>query len=191
MNTRSTPIFKDPTIIKHPFLPHDNYVTVSADKAPNNIVFVCTSHYVDSLIKELGINNSLGNPSYTPTTITKEKILNNRRPVLSSFGISIKDNNWTYHHSTGFLRVFSNSVFVGSAKCSRKRLSTLLTCILSAVKSGLQSIFASQGLRSALLIFTPGIVRWIFEVTRRRFICNAASGSCNQSERALQKAHVL
>ena len=31
----------------------------------------------------------------------------------------------------------------------------------------------------------------IFEVTRWRFICNAASGSCNQSEWALQKAHVL
>ena len=40
-------------------------------------------------------------------------------------------------------------------------------------------IFASQGLRSALLIFTLGIVRQIFEVTRWRFICNAASGSCN------------
>jgi hypothetical protein len=52
-------------------------------------------------------------------------------------------------------------------------------------------IFASQGLRSALLIFTLGMVRRIFEVTRWRFICNAAGGSCNQSERALQKAHVL
>jgi hypothetical protein len=52
------------------------------------------------------------------------------------------------------------------------------------LKSGL-SIFASQGLRSALLIFTLGIVRRIFEVTRWRFICNAASGSCNQSERTL------
>jgi hypothetical protein len=46
-------------------------------------------------------------------------------------------------------------------------------------------IFASQGLRSALLIFTLGIVRRIFKVTQWRFICNAASGSCNQSERTL------
>jgi hypothetical protein len=52
-------------------------------------------------------------------------------------------------------------------------------------------IFASQGLRSALLIFTLGIIRRIFKVTRWRFICNAASGSCNQSEHALQKAHAL
>jgi hypothetical protein len=51
------------------------------------------------------------------------------------------------------------------------------------------TVLASQGLRSALLIFTLGIVKRIFEVTRWRLICNAASGSCNQSERALQKAH--
>ena len=59
------------------------------------------------------------------------------------------------------------------------------------VKSLTYLIFASQGLRSVLLIFTLGIGSLIFEVTQWQFICNAASGSCNQSERALQKAHVL
>jgi hypothetical protein len=33
------------------------------DKAPNNNVFVCKSHYIDCLIKELGIDNSLDNPT--------------------------------------------------------------------------------------------------------------------------------
>ena len=51
------------------------------------------------------------------------------------------------------------------------------------------TIFASQGLQSALLIFTLGIVRQIFEVTRWQLICNAASGSGNQSERTLQRAN--
>ena len=56
---------------------HDKYVIVSTDKASNNIVFVCKSHYihVDCLIKELGIDNSLGNPTYNTTTLTKEEIL--------------------------------------------------------------------------------------------------------------------
>ena len=52
--TRSTSIFKDPNVAKHLSLLHDKYVIVSADKAPNNIVFVCKSHYIDCLIKELG-----------------------------------------------------------------------------------------------------------------------------------------
>jgi len=70
---------------------HDKYVIVSADKAPNNIIFVCKSHYIDCLIKELGIANSLGNRAYTPTTLAKEEILDKHNSVLCSFGISAKD----------------------------------------------------------------------------------------------------
>jgi hypothetical protein len=40
------------------------------------------------LIKELGIGNSPDNPTYTPTTLTKEEILNNHGFRLCSFGIS-------------------------------------------------------------------------------------------------------
>ena len=58
---------------------------------PNNIVFVCKSHYIDCLIKESGIATLVGNPTYTPTTLTKEEILDNHRSVLYSFGISAKD----------------------------------------------------------------------------------------------------
>jgi hypothetical protein len=87
MSTRSTSIFKNPNVAQHLSLLHDKYVIVSADKAPNNIVFVCKSHYIYCLVKELGIDNSLGNSTYTPTTLTKEEILNNHRSVLCSFGI--------------------------------------------------------------------------------------------------------
>ena len=69
----STSNFKDPNVAKYLSLLHDKYVIISADKAPSNIVFVCKSHYIDCLIKELGIDNSLGNPTYTPTTLTKEE----------------------------------------------------------------------------------------------------------------------
>jgi hypothetical protein len=88
MSIRSTSIFKDSNVAKHLSLLRDKYVIVSADKAPNNIVWVCKSHYIDCLIKELGIDNSLGNPTYTPTTLTKEEIPENHRSVLCSFGIS-------------------------------------------------------------------------------------------------------
>jgi hypothetical protein len=37
---------------------HDKYVIVPADKASNNIVFVCKSYYFECLIKELGINSN-------------------------------------------------------------------------------------------------------------------------------------
>ena len=70
---------------------NDRYVIVSADKVPNNIVFVCKSHYRDCLIKELGIDTLVGNPTYTPTTLTKEETLDKYRSVLYYFGISTVD----------------------------------------------------------------------------------------------------
>lgn len=42
---------------------------LSADKTHSNIVFVCKSRYVDCFIKELVIDNSLGNSTYIPTTL--------------------------------------------------------------------------------------------------------------------------
>jgi hypothetical protein len=68
MSTRSTSIFKDPNFAKHLSLLHVKYVIVSADKTPNNVVFVFKSQNIYCLRKELGIDNSLGNPTYTPAT---------------------------------------------------------------------------------------------------------------------------
>jgi hypothetical protein len=101
MSTGSISIFKDLNVAKHLSLLHEKYVIVSADKVPNNIVFVCKSHYIDYLIKELCIDNALSNPTYTPTTLTKEEILDNHRSVLCSFGISTIDEELDL--PTGFL----------------------------------------------------------------------------------------
>ena len=101
------------------------------------------SHYIDCLIKELGIDNSVGNPTYTPTTLTKEEILDNHRSVLCSFGISTKDEELDLPSLYWIPKLhkcpFKQCSIAGSAKCSMKPLSKLLTCILSAVKTWLQS----------------------------------------------------
>ena len=143
MSTRSTSIFKDPNVAKHLSPLHDRYVIVSADKAPNNIGCLCKSHYIDCLIKELGIDNSLGNPTYTPTTLTKEEILDNHRSVLCSFGISTKDEELDLPSLYWIPKLhkcpFKQHYIAGSAKCTMKPLSKLLTCILSTVKSGFRA----------------------------------------------------
>jgi hypothetical protein len=108
-----------------------------------NIVVVCKSHYIDCLIKELGIDTLFSNPTYTPTTLTKEEILDNHRSVLCSFGISTKDEELDlpsiYWISKLHKCPFQQRYVAGSAKCYTKPLSKLLLCILSAVKTGLQS----------------------------------------------------
>ena len=69
-------VFKDQEAAKCLSSLHDKYVIVPADKASNNIVFVCKSYYYECLIKELGINsNTSSNTTYKPTSFDKDEIL--------------------------------------------------------------------------------------------------------------------
>ena len=76
-------------------------------------------------------------------TFTKEEILGNHRSVLWSFGISTKDEEMNLPSLYWIPKLhkcpFKQSYIAGSSKCSTIPLSKLLTCILSTVKTGLQS----------------------------------------------------
>ena len=65
------------------------------------------------------------------------------RSVLCSFGISTKDEELDLPSLDWIPKLhkcpFKQRYIAGSAKCSTKPRSKLLTCILSAVKTGLQS----------------------------------------------------
>ena len=46
---------------------HANYVLVPADKAANNVIIVCKKYYIDTMVKELGMNNvNISNPHTSP-----------------------------------------------------------------------------------------------------------------------------
>ena len=54
-----------------------NYVSVPVDKAANNVIIVCKKYYIETLVKELGINNvNISNPTYIPINKTNDLILN-------------------------------------------------------------------------------------------------------------------
>ena len=138
MSTRSTLIFKYSNVAKHLSLLHGKYVIVSADKAPNNIVFVCKSHYIDCLIKELGIDNSLGNLHIPLQHLRKRKSWTIICLFYFPLEFQPKMQSWIYHHSTGFLNytsVLSNRVMLLGLPITPK----FLTCILSVAKTGLHS----------------------------------------------------
>ena len=58
---------------------NDKYVVVPADKASNNIVFVCKPYYYECFINELGINEHSGNHKYKDTSFDKDEILSNHK----------------------------------------------------------------------------------------------------------------
>ena len=67
---------------------HANYVLVPADKAANNVINVCKSYSVDTLVKELGINNvNINNPTYIPIDDSFYTIVKSHNQFITLMGI--------------------------------------------------------------------------------------------------------
>ena len=76
-----------------------NYVLVPADKAANNVIIVCKKYYIDTLVKELGINNvNINNPTYIPIDDSFETIMKSHNQFITSVGLEIseEDQNLPY-----------------------------------------------------------------------------------------------
>jgi hypothetical protein len=87
MCTNYPSVFNKAEVIRELNRLHEEYVLVLADKACNNIVFVCKAHYYQCIINELGINSPNGNRTYTLSTFSKDKILQNHASVLNTLNI--------------------------------------------------------------------------------------------------------
>ena len=68
---------------------HEEYVLVPANKACNNIVFVCKARYYNCILNEFAINSTFGKRTYTLTTLSKVKMLQNHASVLNTFNIPV------------------------------------------------------------------------------------------------------
>ena len=116
---------------------HEKLVVVPADKASNNIVFVCKTHYIKCLMEELGMSTMTGNPTYNLTTMPKDELLQNHHSVMLTFGISLPeediDLSKLYWSPKLHKNPYKQRYIVDSAKCSTKPLSKILTRILTAV----------------------------------------------------------
>ena len=86
------------------------------------LTIVCKKHYIDCQIKEIGINNTLGNPTYTLSTPTKQEILENHKSVLISFGVNPKDEDQDLPSLYWIPKLHKNTYkeryIEGSSKCS-------------------------------------------------------------------------
>ena len=124
---------------------HNKYVFVPADKAPNNIIIICKRYYIVTLIKELGLDNCStprGNSTYTSCQMSSEDIVNTHDTFMKSLGIELFDDDkrlpylyWTpkLHKSP-----VKHRFIAGSSKYTTKQSSSLLTKILTVIKTGLE-----------------------------------------------------
>ena len=147
-STHTTSILKDLMLLNTCLTSMTNMTFAPADKAPNSICFVCKSHYIDCLVKGLGIDSSLCNPTHT--SLTRK---NRSWTIIGLLYVPLefqpKTKNCIHRYSTWFLNytnVLTNNVILPykqryiawSAKCFTKPHSKWLTSILSAVKTGFQ-----------------------------------------------------
>ena len=75
---------------------HNKYVFVPADKAPNNIIIICKSYYIETLLKELGLDNCstpTGNSTYTSCQMSSEDIVNTHDTFMKSLGIELSEED--------------------------------------------------------------------------------------------------
>ena len=122
---------------------HVNYILVPADKAANNVIIVCKKYNIDTLVKELGINNvNISNPTYIPIDDSFETIVKSHNQFITSVGLEMsqEDQNLPYLYWTPKLHKspYKHRFIAGSSKCMTKDLSCLLTKVLSTIKDGLE-----------------------------------------------------
>ena len=77
MSRRHESVFDDQDVAAELAEIHEKFVVVPADKASNNIVFVCKTHYINCSMEEVGMSTMTGNPTYNLTAMSKEEILQN------------------------------------------------------------------------------------------------------------------
>ena len=124
---------------------HNKCVFIPADKAPNNIIIICKRYYIETLIKELGLDNCstpTGNSTYASCQMSFEDIVNTNDTFMESLGIELSDDDkrLPYLYSTPKLHkcLVKHLFIAGSSKCTTKQLSSLLTKILTVIKTGLE-----------------------------------------------------
>ena len=75
---------------------HNKYVFVPADKAPNSIIIICKRYYIETLIKELGLDNCstpTGNSTYTSCQMLSEDIVTTHDTFVKSLGTELSDDD--------------------------------------------------------------------------------------------------
>jgi hypothetical protein len=87
---------------------HDNFLLVPADKASNNIVFVCKNYYYECLLNGMGFTSTSGNPTYTRTNLTRDEILQNYLSVLNTFDIPKNQDLFDLPYLYWILKIHNN-----------------------------------------------------------------------------------
>ena len=98
-------ILEDPHIKTYLTELQSKYVLVPADKAGNNIIFVCKYYYIRTLMEELGINSGTNlNSTYINQANTVDELIQTHATTLADvFNTKLQQKEKNCHRYIGFL----------------------------------------------------------------------------------------
>ena len=112
----------------------DKYVITPIDKASNNIAFICKRHYIQVLVKELGLIDEPNN-TYIPINNDLADIMDKHaKDMHDMFGITIPDNMKTLPDIHWIPKLHKTPIkerfIISSKECTLKQLNKEITAIL-------------------------------------------------------------
>ena len=96
-------VHNQPDVKDTPEKLHADLVLVPANMAANNVIVVCKKYYIETLVKELGINTSSNtNPTYIPCTESFDDISRTHANFVRSVSLEMseEDKNLPYLYWT-------------------------------------------------------------------------------------------
>ena len=127
---KTNPVLKQPEIIQCLEELHKKFVLVPIDKAANNVAIICKKHYVDVILKEIGVS---GNPTdtYKESPKNKDEIIFENLQYLEKLKLKSEEKDkelpimyWTpkmHKNPTG------SRFIIASKNCSTKPLSKTIS----------------------------------------------------------------
>ena len=128
----------------------DRFVVFPCRQCPSQYLFECKSHYIDSLVEELGFDKSFCNHKYTPKTLTKETTRNHRKTnfVSRSLRFSTTDEE-LYLHPFYWIPKLHKCPYQSCSisKCSPRNMQTISLhsinnkkCVISYSRCGVNQL---------------------------------------------------
>ena len=130
-------VLKDKRVVSYFKDLHSKYVIVTADKAGNNIIFVCKYFYIKTLMDELGIDSTgNANGTYEAQHDTPDEVIRKHSETIEKeFKIKLTDEEeklpQIYWIPNLHKKPYKARFIAGSSSCTTTRLSKLITSFLN------------------------------------------------------------
>ena len=156
---------------------HEKYVITTADKAGNNVVFICKNYYHEKIRNELGAQNeTIGNSTYRVCSLSTDSIIKSHVDFCKKYKIDLTpaERSLPYLHWLPKLHKnpYGSRFIAASSRCSTTTISKILTACLGLIKQRQQgyydAVYRNSGIQGYWIIKNSDEVSEVVSDVNRR-----------------------